>query len=52
MQETHNQANATARMLGGDQVAWIGVRDQTCGVALGCRIGITRQRTRVLLGRR
>jgi uncharacterized protein YecT (DUF1311 family) len=50
MQETHNQANATAWMLGPDQVAWIGMRDQTCGAGLSCRIRITRQRTRVLLG--
>jgi uncharacterized protein YecT (DUF1311 family) len=55
MQETHNAANATAWMLGPDQVAWIGVRDQSCGlgpVGLGCRIRVTRQRTRVLLGPR
>jgi uncharacterized protein YecT (DUF1311 family) len=55
MQETHNQANATAWMLGSDQVAWIGMRDQSCGlgpVGLPCRIRITRQRTRVLLGPR
>jgi uncharacterized protein YecT (DUF1311 family) len=50
MQETHNQANATAWMLGPDQVAWIGMRDQTCGAGLSCRIRITRQRTRVLMG--
>jgi uncharacterized protein YecT (DUF1311 family) len=55
MQETHNAANATAWMLGPDQVAWIGVRNQSCGlgpVGLPCRIRITRQRTRVLLGPR
>jgi uncharacterized protein YecT (DUF1311 family) len=55
MQETHNAANATAWMLGPDQMAWIGVRDQSCGlgpVGLGCRIRVTRQRTRVLLGPR
>jgi uncharacterized protein YecT (DUF1311 family) len=55
MEETHNAANATAWMLGPDQVAWIGVRDQSCGfgpVGLPCRIRITRQRTRVLLGPR
>jgi uncharacterized protein YecT (DUF1311 family) len=50
MKETHNQANATAWMLGPDQVAWIGVRDRTCGVGLACRIRVTRQRTRVLIG--
>jgi uncharacterized protein YecT (DUF1311 family) len=55
MQETHNAANATAWMLGPDQVTWIGVRDRSCGlgpVGLPCRIRITRQRTRVLLGPR
>lgn len=50
MQETHNAANATAWMLGPDQVAWIGLRDRTCGNGLACRIQFTRQRTRVLTG--
>jgi hypothetical protein len=50
MHATHNQANATAWMLDPDQVAWVGVRDQTCGTVLGCRIRITRERTRLLLG--
>jgi len=50
MQETHNQANATAWMLGEDQVAWIGLRTQTCGTVMACRIRVTRQRTRVLIG--
>ena len=50
MQETHNQANATAWMLGEDQVAWIGVRTQTCGIVVACRIRVTRQRVRVLTG--
>jgi uncharacterized protein YecT (DUF1311 family) len=55
MQETHNQANATAWMLEPDQVSWIAFRDRSCGVgavALPCRIRVTRQRTRVILGRR
>lgn len=51
MRETHNAANATAWMLEPDQVSWIGVRLQTCGVALACRIRMTRARTRVLLQR-
>jgi uncharacterized protein YecT (DUF1311 family) len=54
MKETHNAANATAWMLEPDQVAWIGFRDRSCGVGpvgLPCRIRITRQRTRVLIGR-
>jgi uncharacterized protein YecT (DUF1311 family) len=52
MARTHNAANATAWMLGADQVAWIGFRDRSCGVGAGrlqCRIRVTRQRTRVLL---
>jgi uncharacterized protein YecT (DUF1311 family) len=52
MKETHNQANATAWMLGPDQVEWIGIRERSCGVGLGCRIRITRERTRVLMGGR
>jgi uncharacterized protein YecT (DUF1311 family) len=52
MQETGNLANATAWMLGPDQVAWIGVRTRTCGGVLGCQIRMTRARTRVLIGRR
>lgn len=50
MKETHNAANATAWMLGPDQVAWVGLRDHTCGAALSCRISFTRERTRVLMG--
>jgi uncharacterized protein YecT (DUF1311 family) len=55
MGETHNQANATAWMLEPDQIWWIAFRDRSCGVgvvALPCRIRVTRQRTRVILGRR
>jgi hypothetical protein len=50
MQETHNQANATAWMLGPDQVEFLTVRTNRCGGALACRITVTRQRTGVLLG--
>lgn len=50
MKETHNAANATAWMLGPDQIAWVGVRDHTCGAVLGCRIRLARARTRVLMG--
>jgi len=55
MQQTHNQANATAWMLDQDQVAWLDLRVRSCGIGfdgLPCRIRITRQRTRVLLGPR
>jgi hypothetical protein len=50
MRQTHNQANATAWMLGQDQLVWIGVRNSTCGGAPACRIALARRRTRVLLG--
>jgi hypothetical protein len=51
MAQTHNQANATAWMLDGEQIAWIGLRDRTCfgPNSLGCRIRITRLRTRVFI---
>jgi hypothetical protein len=49
MTQTHNAANATAWMLGPDQTAWIGFREQTCGAGLVCRIRLTRQRTRLLI---
>jgi uncharacterized protein YecT (DUF1311 family) len=53
MQETHNAANATAWMLGQDQLAWISIRDSTCGInGFACRIRLARQRTRVLIGPR
>ncbi|MGH9604934.1 MAG: hypothetical protein ACRD3N_04465 [Terracidiphilus sp.] len=51
MKETHNAADATAWMLGPDQVAWIGIRETRCGGGLACRITMTRARTRVLIGR-
>lgn len=54
LDQVHYRTNATAWMIGPDQVAWIGVRDRTCGgVAdpLGCRIRVTREHTRVLTGR-
>lgn len=52
MKETHNAANATAWMLDPEQVAWIAMRASTCvGLnALGCRVRLTRERTRVILG--
>jgi uncharacterized protein YecT (DUF1311 family) len=50
MHETHNAANATAWMLGPDQVAWLGMRTRTCGALLACSIRVTRERTRVLMG--
>jgi uncharacterized protein YecT (DUF1311 family) len=53
MTQTHNAANATAWMLSPAQAAWIGVRNQSCGIGpngMGCRIRLTRQRTRLILG--
>lgn len=50
MQETHNASDATAYMLDPEQLAWIGIRERTCGAGLACRIRVTRERTRVLLG--
>jgi len=50
MQQTHNASDATAYMLNPDQMAWLGLRERTCGDGLVCRITFTRQRTRVLLG--
>ncbi|MGA7343874.1 MAG: lysozyme inhibitor LprI family protein [Terracidiphilus sp.] len=51
MQETHNASDATAYMLGQDQIAWVGLRERTCGNGLACRVTFTRQRTRILIGR-
>ncbi len=50
MQKTGNNANATAWMLGPDQIEWLGMRDRSCGAGLACRIRITHERTRVLMG--
>jgi len=52
MKQTHNAADATAYMLGPDQIAWIGVRDRTCigPNGMACRIEVTRRRTAVLIG--
>ncbi|MGI4755580.1 MAG: hypothetical protein ACRYGF_01885 [Janthinobacterium lividum] len=54
LEQVHHATNATAWMLSPSQVAWIGVRDRSCGgVAdpLGCRIRVTRVRIHVLTGR-
>jgi uncharacterized protein YecT (DUF1311 family) len=52
MKETHNAANATAWMLDPEQTAWLALRASTCmgPNALGCRVRMTRERTRVILG--
>ncbi len=54
LEQIHYATNGTAWSIGPDQVAWIGVRDRTCGgVAdpLGCRIRVTREHTGVILHR-
>jgi hypothetical protein len=55
LDETNYKTNATAYMLGPDQVEFLHVRDRTCGGVLdplGCRMRMTRERTRVILRRR
>jgi uncharacterized protein YecT (DUF1311 family) len=54
LDQVHYATNATAWMIGPDQVAWLGVRDRTCGGVvdpLGCRIIVTREHTRTITGR-
>jgi len=52
MQETHHAANATAWMLDPRQTAWLAMRESTCvgPDALGCRVRMTHERIRVILG--
>jgi uncharacterized protein YecT (DUF1311 family) len=54
MKETHNAANATAWMLDPEQTAWLAVRARTCvgPNALDCRVHMTRERIRVIMGPR
>ena len=53
LEQTHHVTNATAWMITDpDQVAWLQVRDTRCGGVLdplGCRVILTRERTRVIL---
>jgi hypothetical protein len=53
LEQTHHVTNATARMIDDPgQVAWIGVRERTCGGVidpLGCHVRMTRERTRIIL---
>lgn len=52
LDQVHYATNATAWMVGPDQMAWLQVRANTCGGAanpLGCRILFTRTHTRMLL---
>jgi len=56
LEQVDYATNATAWMVvGQDQIAWIQIRDATCRVGpdrLGCRIRMTRQRTRVIINRK
>jgi hypothetical protein len=55
LDQVHHATNATAWMINGpDQLAWIQVRNTTCGVnpdPLHCRIIMARERTRVIITR-
>lgn len=54
LEQVHHATNATAWMLSPSQVAWIGIRDRSCGGVLdplGCRIRVTQVRIHVLTGR-
>ncbi len=55
LDQTHHATNATAWMITNpDQVAWLQVRATTCGPGpnqVACRIRMTRERTRVIMGR-
>lgn len=51
VESTHHATNATAWMLSGEQVAWIQVRNRTCGGLadpIGCRVRMTRERVHVI----
>ena len=54
LDQTHYATNATAYMLGPDQVEFLRVRERTCGNVvdpLACQIRVSRERTRVILKR-
>ena len=51
VEQTNHATNATAWMISGEQTQFIRVRDNTCGIALDCRIRITRVRIGVVLHR-
>ncbi|MGD0893031.1 MAG: hypothetical protein ABR923_16030 [Terracidiphilus sp.] len=51
MAQTHNAANATAWMLSPGTLAWLDVRNQSCGAGPGfavCRVTMTRRRVHML----
>ncbi len=53
LEQVHHATNATAWMINSpDQVAWLQVRTNTCGLGpdpVGCRIRMTRERTAVIV---
>ncbi len=50
LEQVHHATNATAWMVNSpEQITWLRVRDNTCGVTLSCRIRITRERTRTIV---
>ena len=52
--QVHYATNATAWMIGSDQIAWVQLRSNTCsGIAdpLGCRIRVTREHTHAIIHR-
>lgn len=52
LDQIHYATNGTAWMIGQDQMAWIQMRNSTCGAGpdpLGCRIRISRERTNVII---
>lgn len=55
LDQTGHATNATARMIvGQDQIAWLQIRDNTCGHGpnpLGCRIHMTREHTHTIIMR-
>jgi uncharacterized protein YecT (DUF1311 family) len=54
LEQTNHATNATAWMIGADQIAWIQFRDATCRIGpdpLRCHILVTRERTRVIINR-
>jgi uncharacterized protein YecT (DUF1311 family) len=55
LDQTHHATNSTAWMINNpDQIAWLQVRDNTCGHGpdpLGCRIRMTHERTSVIIKR-
>jgi hypothetical protein len=55
LDQTHHATNSTAWMINNpEQIAWLQVRDNTCGHGpdpLGCRIRMTHERTAVILRR-